>query len=84
MKDDYVTLSHLLLAIAAIAAVTVLAVAGKVDPTAAVLVITSSTGFSALGAVTSKSITNQAELPPTTSPLHTPPPAGPPPAGPTS
>ena len=79
MQEKIAMMSHILLAIAAIAAVTVLAFAGRVDPTSALLVITGASGISTWGAVTAQRIGNQwpdqsgpspslptAPLPPTT------------------
>lgn len=59
MQEKIAMMSHILLAMASIAAVTVLTFAGKIDPTSALLVITGASGISTWGAVTAQRITNQ-------------------------
>lgn len=59
MTDKLAMLSHILLGIAAISAVTVLTFAGRIDPSSALLVITGASGISTWGAITAQKTGNQ-------------------------
>lgn len=71
MGPKLATSGHILLAMVAIAAVTVLAFAGRVDPTSALLVITGASGISTWGSITAQRVAAQPpELPVMTIPVQ--------------